>query len=249
MLYPELAQFPVTTIILKEQKRKVSEKEMAKRLANRKASALKFARVAWDLIVGFRKAWDMGLTFETHISRKNDKIGNIYNVSIPPLISCGRSCWVTKCALYCYARRTAVRRGYNSDTMLNWCCNLVKYEKDPDGYFADITEAMRKAAKTKLPYFRYHVGGEIPDYEYLLRMVKASVDVPGCTSLCFTTRNDLVAKYKRENGEFPVNLRMVLSCGADGEQPTPTFICPGKCDGCHFCWNAKPGDVIGFKEH
>lgn len=252
--------------------RKISAREKEKRLQNRKASLKTFIRAAYSWYKFYLELFQSNPdAVETAISRKNSKIGNIYNISLVPILSCGHMCHAIGCALYCYARYSVLGGGgYNGSTMKAWCRNLVQARYNPEKYFSDVVKAMRKAAKTDLPLFRWHVGGEILDYNYLLNMAICAKTVRNCRSLCFTTRYDLVRQYLNEYGAFPENLVIILSAGPDGK-PVPgfenlpcttiilkgsdvpdyvTYRCPGKCELCkQHCWFAKPGECIGFDEH
>lgn len=123
--------------------------------------------------------------------------------------------------------------------------------------------------------WRWHVGGDIKDYAYLLNMVRVAQNVPTCEFLAFTKMFGIVNDYLDINKEFPSNLHIIFSDwrglemdnphnlpvsspiwkdGTTGPHVTDTrFMCPGNCAECVTlgcgCWTAKRGDTILFEAH
>ena len=94
------------------------------------------------------------------ISKGNSKMGYIPSVSLPPIKTCAQGC---ACAKKCYAAklcrlRPNVRKAYenNLDILIN---NEAEYW--------DQVNAVVKMSR----YFRFHVSGDIVDYNYFCNMV------------------------------------------------------------------------------
>ena len=100
------------------------------------------------------------------ISKGNSKMGYIPSVSLPPIVTCAKNC---TCAKKCYAAKLCriygtVRKAYAR--------NLEILKNDMDNYFLQV-----KAAAMVNKYFRFHVSGDIPDMNYLDRMVKLAQSI------------------------------------------------------------------------
>ena len=118
------------------------------------------------------------------ISKGNSKMGFIPSVSLPPIVTCAYGC---KCAKKCYAAklcklRPSVRNAYQR--------NLGILLKDDMGYWYQVNQAVKMSR-----YFRFHVSGDIPDMNYLDRMVKLAQELPGTTFLAFTKQYNFINKY------------------------------------------------------
>lgn len=194
------------------------------------------------------------------ISTGNRKMGQIPSVSLPPIVTCPTGC---PCAKKCYAAklcrlRPTVREAYAR--------NLEILRADPAAYWLQV-----KAAASMTRYFRFHVSGDIPNYEYLCNMVQVARDLPGTQFLVFTKRYDIVNAYISDNW-LPDNLHLIFSEWGEGwtvsnphNLPTAAVIfkgtephdnwkvCGGNCAECACrgvgCWELKPGETIAFYEH
>lgn len=193
------------------------------------------------------------------ISKGNSKMGFIPSVSLPPVITCAAGC---KCAKKCYAAklcklRPNVRKAYER--------NLAILQNNTDDYFLQV-----KAAAMVSKYFRFHVSGDIPDMNYLDRMVKLAEDLPGTTFLAFTKQYNFVNNYL-QYAEIPGNLKIIFSAWPGmpmenpynmpvanvifkGQEPADNWkICGGNCAECACrgvgCWELKTGEHIAFHEH
>jgi hypothetical protein len=136
---------------------------------------------------------------EICISKGNMKLGNIYNISLPPIKSCAKN---LPCYAKCYARKAY--RLYPS-TRKAWDKNFNLYKKNPGKYFKLLDDFLTK----KLPtHFRFHVAGDIPDQEYFNAMVFDIVKKhKNIKFLVFTKRFDLIKTLNNQ----PENMSIVLS--------------------------------------
>jgi hypothetical protein len=193
------------------------------------------------------------------ISHGNSKMGRIPSVSLPPITTCANGC---TCAKKCYAAklcrlRPNVRKAYEK--------NLAILRNDMDNYFLQV-----KTAAMISKYFRFHVSGDIPDMNYLDRMVKLAQELPGTTFLAFTKQYNFVNNFLQCAG-IPSNLKIIFSAWPGmpmenpynmpvanvifkGQEPAENWkICGGNCMECACrgvgCWELKPGENIAFYEH
>lgn len=120
------------------------------------------------------------------ISEGNRKMGMIPSVSLPPIISCAidvpckRMCYVIKNMAF----RPLILRSYEK----NW--NVLF--KNRDQYF----DAIRNRVIRNLIYFRYHVGGDIPDQDYYDRMIHLAKQVPDVKFLAMT-KSYMTSNYRK----------------------------------------------------
>lgn len=194
------------------------------------------------------------------ISPGNSKMGAIPSVSLPSIKTC------RKCACHdkCYAHkleklRPTVRNAYQH--------NLDLYKNDPDTYWREA-----EAAVMANRYFRFHVSGDIPDYDYLLHMISIANRVPTCEILCFTKRYEFINRAL-ETIKLPRNLHIIFSGWKGLKMNNPHKLpeahvayrdgtttarpdaipCSGNCTECAIhdggCWTLQPGQQIVFKEH
>jgi hypothetical protein len=193
------------------------------------------------------------------ISKGNSKMGFIPSVSLPPIVTCAAGC---KCAKKCYAAKLCriygnVRKAYNR--------NLEILKNNMNDYFTQV-----KAAAMVSKYFRFHVSGDIPDINYLDRMVKLAQDLPGTTFLAFTKQYNFVNNFL-QYARIPDNLKIIFSAWPgmpmenphnlpvahvifNGQEPADDWkICGGNCTECACrgvgCWELKTGEHIAFYEH
>ena len=193
------------------------------------------------------------------ISKGNKKMGFIPSVSLPPIVTCAKGC---TCAKKCYAAKLC--RIY-ANTRKAYARNLDILKNDMDNYFTQV-----KAAAMVTKYFRFHVSGDIPDMNYLDRMVKLAQELPGTTFLAFTKQYNFI-NYFLEYAQIPDNLKIIFSEWPGmpmmnphnlpvahvifkGQEPADDWkICGGNCSECACrgvgCWELKTGEHIAFYEH
>lgn len=199
------------------------------------------------------------------ISKGNRKIGHVLNVSIMPLITCGNC---AECMFLCYDLQSANFRPSVLDARAR---NTAILRRDRERYFALIRNAIERRRKNF--YFRWHVGGEIPDYDYFCRMVEIARDYPHYTFWTYTKMYDIVNRYVWEHGRdrvtaIPENLNIMFSewdgmpllnpygfkvftvkLKAGNKNHAPEYFdslykCPGNCDIC----KALSRGCIGYED-
>lgn len=200
------------------------------------------------------------------ISTGNTKMGKVVSVSLLPILTCPALCRGT-CGKRCYAKKIALLR---SVVARAYARNTVVAKLAPEVFFRVVRDAMKSAR-----FFRFHVSGDIPDSNYLHRVINACESASHCEVLMFTKRFDLVNRYIKEWGSLPGNLHCLFS-GWTNLNPTalglnpynlpettvyekdedinPEWnLCGGNCLDCAIhdggCWAAKPGETIAFKIH
>ena len=196
------------------------------------------------------------------ISKGNSKMGAIPSVSLPPITTCPKG---VPCATKCYATKLCriyptVKKAYQNNLELlttNW---------------ANYWEQVNKAITTSR-YFRFHVAGDIPNYEYFAEMVRTAENNPHCEILAFTKNYNVVNEYMSNLllPYLPPNLHIIFSEWGTtkpnnpynlptsavifkGTAPCDNWkICGGNCSECACrgvgCWELKKGETIAFYEH
>lgn len=182
------------------------------------------------------------------ITKGNRKIGRVLNVSLPPITSCGGACRV--CKGICYDIKACMQYG---NVLLARARNYALAMYDRDRYFAEISAALSPRRRRKV--FRWHVGGDILDYDYFCRMVEVARLHPDWRFWTYTKQYDIVNRYVFEHGgsidaAIPGNLSIMFSvwdgldcinpyefatfeCVLDGNKwPDGVHHCPGNCDVC-----------------
>lgn len=194
------------------------------------------------------------------ISKGNSKMGEIKSVSLPPIITCAKNC---TCAKKCYAAklcriRKNVKESYNR--------NLDILMTNPESYWSQVDDALATSR-----FFRFHVAGDIPNYQYFLDMVETVRNNPHCDVLVFTKQYDTVNRALDNLVEIPSNLHILFSewTGMElnnpynfpvahvifkGEKPKENWnICTGNCLECAKkkanCWALGIGKHVAFHEH
>ena len=115
----------------------------------------------------------------------NRKTGaNVPSVSLIPVADCGNC---KMCAKGCYDIRNVC---CYRESQLQRANNSSIYHRDPERFFGDVQAAVRFHR-----FFRYFVGGDIPDMTFLEEMVRIANVTPTCEFLCFTKMYDIVNQY------------------------------------------------------
>ena len=195
------------------------------------------------------------------ISVGNSKLGKIMSVSLPAGVTC-RNC---ACQTRCYAKklerlRPSVRNAYKN--------NLDVLTSDPETYWREVEASIMMSR-----FFRFHVSGDIPNAEYLEKMVEISERNKHCEILCFTKRFEFVNVFLENGGVIPENLHMIFSGWKDLEMNNPYNLpeahvrfrdgsttaredaieCGGNCSECAItdsgCWTLHSGQQVVFNEH
>lgn len=199
------------------------------------------------------------------LSYGNRKTGALVpSVSLIPIADCG-NCKV--CARGCYDVRNVC---FQKNVQWARANNSAIWKDDPERYMSEVRKAVRY-----LRFFRWHVGADIKDEDYLRGMVETAEEIPTCEELAFTKMYGLVNKWIDEHGPLPKNLHIIFSDwkGAEFDNPhglpvsspiwadgtkgphctDDAFMCPGSCEECaeawEGCWAAKSGQTILFEAH
>lgn len=194
------------------------------------------------------------------ISKGNRKMGEIKSISLPPIITCAENC---TCAKKCYAAKMCriyknVKESYNR--------NLDILQNNRDEYWKQVDDALCTSR-----FFRFHVSGDIPTYEYLIDMINAVKNNPHCDALVFTKRYHFINKAINDGVEIPNNLHILFSewdgmtmsnphnmpiahVVFKGNEPKSNWnICTGNCLECaksgNNCWTLKRGEHVALYEH
>lgn len=186
---------------------------------------------------------------ELCISKGNSKIGKVMNVSLVPIDTCG-GCISGRCKCWeiCYDIRSCVQY---DNVMKARVRNTIIAMNDRDRFFDDIDKAMARRKKNKM--LRWHVGGEIPDFDYFCRMVDIAKKHPDFYCWTYTKCYWIVNQYCDQFGRdaIPANFTIMFSewrgydmhnpygfpefrvVFKDDPLPHPAgFYCPGNCDIC-----------------
>ena len=204
-------------------------------------------------------------SFEMCISNGNVKIGRVLNVSLPPIITC-TNC--KECMFYCYDIKACNQ--YPNTVVDARARNLAILKCDCDRYFNEIRNKCARRRTNK--YFRWHVSGDIVDYNYFENMVAIAKEFPDFTFWTYTKNYDVVDSYVSNNGNskenaIPENFHVMYSewdgmpivnpygfpiftCKLkSGNRNHPVeffdslYKCPGNCDICKAC---KMGCIGGM---
>lgn len=187
-----------------------------------------------------------------HVSPGNRKMGMVPSVSLVPGLSCEEGAPCLKEG--CYALNMML---FRKSVEVSWMRNWLRWVTDKGGYFEDVINWIMRH---KVEYFRWHVGGDIPNREYLAKMIMVANVFPDVRFVCFTKR------YWMFPMVLPRNLTVVLShwpgvklpwyAGMEVEGqywpvgwirakeeetkiPVSALECPHGCDECGKCWELK----------
>ena len=209
-----------------------------------------------------KSALDNGEEIKVHISASNSKMGAVASVSLPPFLTCPAVCAGT-CGKYCYAAKIAALR---PNVLKNYAENLVICLYRNSEYWKAINNYVRGVR-----FFRFHVSGDILNFDYFCEMVKTAYNAPHCEFLAFTKRYNVVNEWIMSGGILPENLHILFSGEKNlkpenphnlpettiyekGETPCDSWmLCGGNCFECGCrgvgCWQLKRGDVLAFEKH
>ena len=202
---------------------------------------------------------------ETKLSDAISKLGKmVLCLSLTPILSCAHD---VPCKGDCYACKHA----YNaySNTREAWDHNFrMALNREFDTMTDNIQHVLDKG---KHPYFRWFVGGDIPNIEFFDMMCEIALNNPDIKFLCFTKKYSIIEDYLEED-VIPSNLTVVLSCWKsyrpqpgvldafprayfnddtpECDLPYVSFQCSGDCVECgHQCWDMQHHDNVIFNKH
>ena len=199
------------------------------------------------------------------ISNGNRKIGRVMNVSLMPIMTC-HNC--QECKYYCYDVKACLQ--YPNTVIDARIRNTVLLQLDREEYFNRIQIAISRRRLHK--YFRWHVAGDIPDFDYFVHMVEIAREFPDFVFWTYTKHysviNSYCDTYSKEN--IPENLHVMFSewdgmplvnpynfpvftCkmkdGNRNHKPEyfdALYKCPGNCD---LCKEYKLGCIGGMSTY
>ena len=142
---------------------------------------------------------------DVSISMGNKKIGRVMNVSLAPILTCANC---SECLKLCYDIKANIQYG---NVLKARARNTVLALEYMDRYFQGIRYALAKRRKNK--YFRWHVGGDIPNYKYFCEMVEIAKEQPDFTFWTYTKNYGIVNLYVQKCGRaaIPENLTIMFS--------------------------------------
>lgn len=204
------------------------------------------------------------------ISKGNVKIGRVMNFSLAPIITCGHRC--AHCMGICYDIKACAQ--YPNTVIDARARNTALMFVARDRLFNEIDKAMSRRRRNK--FFRWHVSGDIYDFDYFCRMVENARKHPDFTIWTYTKQYEIVNQYCDMYGRdaIPANFSIMFSkwdgvpminpynfpvfaCKlASGNVDTSedwfvnTFKCPGNCDICKACHRGcVAGESAWCNEH
>ena len=137
-----------------------------------------------------------------YVSPGNRKLGGIPSISLDPRRTCVSD---ITCRQKCYAMRMM---RFRNNIKVSWERNTQVWNNEPDGYFRQLRQWIDKHNP---PYFRFHVGGDIPNIRYFLFMADLADQTPNTKYLCFTKRYTGMGQYIETMREGLDNVRLLLS--------------------------------------
>lgn len=197
------------------------------------------------------------------VSKGNKKIGRTLNVSLPPVITCANC---SGCKELCYDIKAVLQ--YENVRKAR-ARNYVIFKENPENYFNQIRSVIKSRRTNK--FFRWHVAGDIPNYNYLVEMIKIAKENPDFKFWTYTKNYGLVNLYCMENGgkgSIPENLSIMFSewrgmpmtnpfgfpefrvVFKDEQKPEGVKWCNGNCDHCiRSNSHCVKGETVYCMEH
>lgn len=204
----------------------------------------------------FMEKLDCGEKVKVTISKGNKKIGNTWNLSTAPVITCGNC---SECMFFCYAIRDIFKFGYDflkNCVLRSRAKNTAILLHDRNDFFGQIDEFCSGNRKVKV--FRWHVSGEIVDKDYFDRMVTIARNHSDWIFWSYTKMHDIVNEWISENGALPKNFNVMFSrwlgteinnpynmpefCTVENVPENATNVCGGDCQ---YCLENKTGCPYG----
>ena len=182
------------------------------------------------------------------ISPGNRKMGLVPSISLPPLKTCKPN---PPCEKDCYALRMTHRLAIIKRA---WERNLLILRSDPSSYWRQLEAFI---GLNYPAYFRFHVGGDIPNITYLEYMEYLASDFPRTRFLVFSSQpfihpsriHNLVIMKSVWTDDLPsIDPRFPCYYVYKDKpfKPIGRIIeCPGRCPVCNYsCWHSLTGDIV-----
>jgi hypothetical protein len=147
-----------------------------------------------------------------------------------------------------------------------WDRNLRIYKEAPIDYFLQVKDFLKtmEGKPEEERYFRWHVGGDVPDVNYLDMMLIVCHLTPWAKHTLYTKRYEWFINFANA---IPSNLNVCISGwpGVDIPQealdkfqtfwlydpkapdpriPHGTMECPGSCPECRACWESSIPNIL-----
>ncbi len=195
------------------------------------------------------------------VSEGNTKTGAVASLSLPCFKTCAHD---APCLDDCYAWNNVC--SFRPSVRKAWQKNLDSFIASPAKYMMALQNWLKKRNPA---FFRYNIGGDIPNALYLDIMGEIAKRFPDTKFLAFTKKYWLVEHNRRAWGR-PDNLTIVFSAwpghplpdyaknygiawmqdGTEDRVPANAIQCPGMCDSCGMCWQLKKiGHDVVFPKH
>lgn len=198
-----------------------------------------------EAIRDYRGMIKAGQGVTVSISGGNKKIGRVMNVSLAPIVTCANC---VQCQKLCYDIKANLQY---KNVITARAKNTALALYSPADYFGQIREALKRRHSNK--YFRWHVGGDIPNYSYFNEMVNIAREYPNFRFWTYTKNYAVVNAWCDDHGgkaAVPANLSIMFSewrgmpmnnpyhfgefsvvFNDDPVKPVGHY-CPGNCDIC-----------------
>jgi len=188
---------------------------------------------------------------KVHISKGNIKLGKIPNISLTPVLSCGKE---VPCTKDCYAKKELNRK----EVKIAWSENLEIAKNNPSLFFLEIAKFLEKK---KPDFFRFHVAGDFLDQNYLNKVMLLCSLFPKTKFLTFTKMHKLDYSQKSDNltivfsywphwGDTNNNFPKAFMQDGTETRAQGALECPGNCENCGLCWNLpKISKNVVFNKH
>lgn len=142
----------------------------------------------------------------TRISEGNRKMGTVPSVSLLPVVTCPAD---APCKSDCYVVRNMLRGPHSKAIRAAYTANTELQKSDRNAYFNGIQ--MYLSGRRSVPFFRFHVSGDIPDGDYLDMMLALAERYPATRFLAFTKRFDLLQTLIDSGVYVPENITLRAS--------------------------------------
>lgn len=198
------------------------------------------------------------------ISGGNMKVGNVPNVSLPPVKTCSNC---SACIHKCYDIKACMQY---KNVMMARARNYAILSANYNLYWEQLRG---KLSRMRTKYFRFHVGGDIISEQYFSDIVNTARMFPAIRFWTYTKAHETVNTYVSDNGgthpdAIPENLSVMFSIWAGKpinnpygfpvfyvymhgqEAPKGMYKCPSDCKWCIEHGRGCPyGESSCIEEH
>jgi hypothetical protein len=192
---------------------------------------------------------------ELHVTEGNTKIGDMFNLSFPPIVTCRPN---PPCVKICYALGIYLSRPSVSTA---WNENLAFYLNDRLGFWLALAEIFAKKTPVR---FRLFVGGDFADEDMIYDYISFALRHPRVKFLVYTKRYEWLPLVDT----LPDNLTILVSMWeglevnghavgylkawffnakrplfTDERIPSDAIRCEASCESCGYvCYDLKQLD-------